>query len=391
MSEIKTEDVYIPLGGRPSSGFLTDEMVLQMGPQHPSTHGVLRLECITDGEIMKKVTPYIGYLHRCFEKHCENEPWPAVIPYCDRMDYVASMGQSFSYVVTVEKIMEIEVPERAEYIRIITAELQRIASHLIAFGTYGLDMGAFTPFLWAFRERELILDMFEKICGARLLYNYMWIGGVSHDLYDGFVPECMQVLDLIEKKIIEEYNPILTYNKIFVERLADVGVLKPETAIDYGITGPALRGSGVDWDIRRDEPYSLYDRFDFDVILGKGEMGTMGDCWDRYYVRMFEMIESIKIIRQALQQLPDGEIMSEKIGKNVRVPVGKYYGRTEAPRGELGYYIISEKGKGPTRLKGRSPCFCNLSVIDDISRGYMLADLVAIIGSLDIVLGCVDR
>ena len=307
------------------------------------------------------------------------------------MDYIASMGQNFSYVLAAEKLIEIEVPERVQYLRVIVSELQRIASHLLSFGTYGMDAGAFTPFLWAFREREMILDMFEKLCGARLLYNYMWIGGVSHDLYDGFAKECMEFLDYFEKKVIEEYNPLLSYNKIFIERTANVGVMTADVAIDYGTSGPTLRGSGVDWDLRRDDPYSVYDKFDFEVIVGNGEMGTIGDCWDRYMVRIYEMIESVKIIRQALQLIPDGPVMHEKIGKVVRVPKGRVYVRTEAPRGELGFYLISEGGKGPERLKGRSPCFSNLSVLDKISRGYMLADLVVIISSIDIVLGCVDR
>ncbi len=391
MAEIKTEDIYIEPGQSPKTGFDTDDMVLQMGPQHPSTHGVLRCECVTDGEVIKKVTPHIGYLHRCFEKHAENESWKGVIPYTDRIDYVASMGQNFSYVLAAEKLIEIEVPERVQYLRVIVSELQRIASHLLSFGTYGMDAGAFTPFLWAFREREMILDMFEKLCGARLLYNYMWIGGVSHDLYDGFAKECMEFLDYFEKKVIEEYNPLLSYNKIFIERTANVGVMTADVAINYGTSGPTLRASGVDWDLRRDDPYSVYDKFDYEVIVGNGEMGTVGDCWDRYMVRIYEMIESVKIIRQALQLIPDGPIMHKKIGKVVRVPKGRLYVRTEAPRGELGYYLISEGGKGPARLKGRSPCFSNLSVLDEISRGYMLADLIVIISSIDIVLGCVDR
>ncbi len=390
MPEIKTEDVYIELGKQPKAGFDSDDLVLQMGPQHPSTHGVLRLECTTDGEIIKKVTPHIGYLHRCFEKYCEVMNWNQVVPYTDRMDYLASMHQNFSYVITVEKLMEIEIPERAEFLRVIAAELQRVASHLVSLGTYGNDVGAFTPFLFAFRDREYILDMFEKICGARLLYNYMWIGGVSHDIYDGFVKECMEFLDYFEPKIYEEYNPVLSFNKIFIERTADIGVMTGEVAVDYGVTGPTMRGSGVNFDIRRDDPYSIYDKFDYDVIVGKGEMGTTGDSWDRYYVRILEMIESIKIIRQALQQIPEGPIRAD-VGKVVRVPKGEVYGRTETARGELGYYLISEGKKGPARLKGRSPCFSNLCVIDEISRGHMLADLVAILASLDIVLGCIDR
>ncbi len=391
MPEIKTEDVYIELGRHPKAGFAAEDLILQMGPQHPSTHGVLRLECVTDGEIIKKAVPKIGYLHRCFDKHAENENWQQVIPYTDRIDYLASMNQNFSYAITVEKLMDIEIPERAEYIRVIVSELQRIASHLIAFGTYGLDMGAFTPFLYAFRDRETILDFFEKICGGRLLYNYIWIGGVSHDLYDGFKEECMKFLDYFEEKIHNEYNPLLSFNKIFIERTANVGIITPEQAIDYGLTGPCLRGSGIDWDLRRDDPYSIYDRFDFEVIVGKGEKGTVGDSWDRYMVRIWEMVESIRIIRQALQQIPEGDIISEKVGKVVKVPKGEVYGRTETPRGELGFYLISEGGKGPARLKSRSPCFSNLCVIEEMSQGYMLADLVAILASIDIVLGCIDR
>ncbi|MFC1556116.1 NADH-quinone oxidoreductase subunit D [candidate division KSB1 bacterium] len=390
MPEIKTDDIYIELGRHPKAGFATDDLVLQMGPQHPSTHGVLRLECVTDGEIVRKVIPHIGYLHRCFEKYAENESWGQIVPYTDRMDYLASMHQNFSYCITVEKLMDIEIPERADYLRVIVSELQRIASHLVAFGTFGNDLGAFTPFLYAFRDREYILDMFEKICGARLLYNYIWIGGVSSDIYDGFEKECMEFLDYFEPKVYEEYNPVLTFNKIFVERCADVGVLSAEKAIDYGVTGPCLRGSGVDFDLRRDDPYSIYDRFDYDIIIGKGEMGTVGDVWDRYWVRIAEMIESVKIIRQAIQQMPAGPHRAD-VGKVIRVPKGEVYGRTETARGELGYYLISEGKKGPARLKGRSPCFSNLCVIDEISRGYMVADLIAILGSLDIVLGCIDR
>jgi len=390
MADVKSEDIFIELGMKPKAGFPSDEMVLQMGPQHPSTHGVLRLECTTDGEIVKKIVPHIGYLHRCFEKHAEKSNWVQVVPYTDRMDYLASMHQNFSYCITVEKLMDIEIPERAEYCRVIAAELQRIASHLVALGTFGNDVGAFTPFLFMFRDREYILDMFEKICGARLLYNHIWIGGVSHDLYDGFVKECMEFLDYFEPKIYEEYNPILTNNKIFIERTANVGVIKPETAIDYGLSGPTLRGSGVNFDLRRNDPYSIYDRFDFDVVTGKGEMGTVGDSWDRYWIRIQEMVESVKIIRQALQQLPDGPVRAD-LGKVIRVPKGEAYGRTETARGELGYYLINTGGKGPARLKARSPCFSNLCIIDEVSRGYMIADVIVILASLDIVLGCIDR
>lgn len=377
------------LDSDPDSKIKTEEMILNMGPQHPSTHGVLRVVLKTDGEIVLDAIPYIGYLHRCFEKHAENVTWPQVIPFTDRMDYLASMNNNFGYVVGVEKMMGLEVNDRVEHLRVITAELNRIASHLIALGTYGLDIGAFTPFLYVFREREHILDLFEEICGARLLYNYMWVGGVSHDAPEGWLQKVQEFCDYFDPKI-KEYNDILTYNKIFIERTANVGTLPEDVAISYGCTGPTLRASGIDWDLRKNDTYSIYDKFDFNTVVGKGEMGTVGDCWDRYWVRVVEMQESIKIIRQALKSIPDGDV-KEKIPKMVKVPEGEIYMRTETPRGELGYYIKSTGGKIADRIKVRSPAFCNLSVLPAISRGVMVGDIVAIIGSLDIVLGEIDR
>ena len=366
-----------------------DLMTLNIGPQHPSTHGVLRLKVKTDGEIISEVEPIIGYLHRCFEKHCENVTYDQVIPYTDRGDYIASMNNNFGYAVTIEALMEIKVPERVEYIRIIVAELNRIASHLLALGTYGLDVGAFTPFLYMFRDRERILDLFETLCGARLLYNYIWVGGLSHDLPRDFVESVFSFLDYFEPKI-EEYNELLTYNKIFIERTADIGVLPPEVAISFGVTGPNLRGSGVKWDIRKDDPYSIYDKFDYDIPIGAGEMGTVGDCWDRYYVRMVEMKESAKIIRQALKGLPAGDV-HQALPKKIRPPKGSIYKRTESPRGDLAYYIVSDGSPIPYRLKMRSPAFTALSVLGEISQGWMMSDVIAILGSLDIVLGEIDR
>jgi NADH-quinone oxidoreductase subunit D len=285
--------------------------------------------------------------------------------------------------------MGIEVNERVEYLRIITAELNRIASHLIALGTFGLDMGAFTPFLYVFREREHILDLFEEICGARLLYNYMWIGGLSHDAPDGWTQKVLDFCDYFEPKV-KDYNNLLSYNKIFIKRCANVGILPPEVGISYGVSGPCLRGSGVNFDLRKDEPYSLYERFDFNTVVGEGAKGTVGDTWDRYWVRVEEMLESIKIIRQAAKDLPDGDV-KEKIPKMVKVPKGEIYVRTETPRGELGYFIVSEGDKIPYRVKVRSPAFCNLSVLQAIAPGVMIADFVAILGSLDIVLGEIDK
>jgi NADH-quinone oxidoreductase subunit D len=369
----------------------TEEMVINMGPQHPSTHGVLRVELVLDGEIVVDAIPHIGYLHRCFEKHSESmNDYQQVIPYVDRMDYVAAMSNEFGYAVAMERMLGIEVPERVEYIRVIMAELQRIASHLVAVGTYGLDIGAFTPFLHCFRDRERILDIFEAACGARLLYNYIWIGGLSHDVPSDFADKVRDFVNYFPPKI-KEYNDLLSFNKIFIDRTADVGVLPPEVALNYGASGPVLRGSGVDWDLRRDDPYSIYDRFDYNVVVGKGEMGTVGDCWDRYMVRVREMEESIRIISQAVEQLPgDGDVKSA-IPKRIRPPEGEIYARTETPRGELGYYIVSDGSSSPYRVKGRSPCFVNLSVLPAISRGAMIADMVAIVGSIDIVLGEIDR
>ncbi|UCH10497.1 MAG: NADH-quinone oxidoreductase subunit D, partial [Fidelibacterota bacterium] len=281
-------------------------------------------------------------------------------------------------------------PERVEYIRVIMAELQRIASHLMAVGAHGLDAGGITPITYTFRDRERILDLFEYTCGARLLYNYIWIGGVSHDLPPNFVQYAHEFLDYFEPKITE-YNRLLTYNKIFIERTGDIGVLTPEVAISYGASGPVLRGSGVQWDLRRDDAYSIYDRFDFEVPVGQGEMGTVGDSWDRYFVRVREMEESVKIIRQALDQLPEEGDVHAAVPKKIRPPEGSIYFRGENPRGELGYYIISDGSPKPYRLKMRSPAFVNLSLISEIATGWMIADIIAILGSLDIVLGEIDR
>ncbi len=368
----------------------TEHMVVNMGPQHPSTHGVLRLKVKTDGEIVSDVYPVIGYLHRCFEKHAENLTYDQVIPFTDRCDYLASMNMNFGYVVAVEELMELKVPERVEYIRVIMGELNRIASHLLALGVYGLDIGAFTPFLYMFRDRERILDIFELTCGARLLYNYMWVGGVSHDLPENFNTILNDFLDYFEPKI-KEYNDLLTFNKIFIERTADVGVLPQDVAISYGVSGPNLRASGFSWDVRKDEPYSVYEKIEFETPLGDGRMGTIGDCWDRYWVRMCEMEESCKILRQALEQMPKTGDVHSAIPKKIRPPKGSIYRRTESPRGDLGYYIVSDGSPVPFRLKMRSPAFTSLSVLGELSQGWMLSDVIAILGSLDIVLGEIDR
>jgi NADH-quinone oxidoreductase subunit D len=368
----------------------TDEMLVNMGPQHPSTHGVLRVVVRTDGEIVRNAIPHIGYLHRCKEKCAEALTYPQFIPYTDRMDYVAAMSNNFAFCWAVEKLGGYETTERAEHIRVIVNELQRIASHLVAFGTYGLDLGAFTPFLYAFRERETILDIFERLCGARLTYSYGRIGGVMRDFDAESVRMTREFLDDLDGKW-EEYNRLLTENEIFIKRTANVGVIPADLAIGYALSGPMLRGSGVRFDIRKAEPYSIYDRFEFDVPVGEGKMGTVGDCWDRYWVRMAEMKESARIIRQALAALPDGPYLNPKIGKLIKPAAGEVYFRAENPRGELAFYIVSVGDKKPFRCRVRGPSFCNLSVLGAVAKNCLIADVVAIIGSIDIVLGECDR
>ncbi len=390
---IPTPYVTKPGAIRTSTGktIRTDEMIINMGPQHPSTHGVLRLEIVVDGEIVVDVIPHIGYLHRCFEKHAEHMTnYQQVIPYCDRMDYLASMNNDWGFALAVERMMKIEVPPRVEYLRVIMAELQRIASHLVAVGTFGIDMGAFTPFLWTFRDREKILDLFEMTCGARLLYNYIWVGGLSHDVPPGFVEKAKEFCTYFMPKL-KEFNDVLTYNEIFVRRTANVGVLPADVAVNFACSGPMLRGSGVSFDLRRDDPYGVYDKFEWDVQVGKGEFGKVGDVWDRFIVKVREMEQSVKIIEQALASLPEGNVQAA-IPKRIRPDAGaEAYVRTESPRGELGFYVVSDGTASPFRVKARGPAFVNLSVLPEISRGSMIADLVAIVGSADIVLGEVDR
>jgi NADH-quinone oxidoreductase subunit D len=364
-------------------------MTLNMGPQHPATHGVLRLELKTDGEVVAEAIPHIGYLHRCFEKHAENVEYPGVIPFTDRLDYVAAMNQELGYVLAVEKLMGIQVNNRVRCIRIIMAELNRIASHLLAAGTYGLDMGSFTPFLHCFRDREKILDFFEETCGARLLYNYNWVGGLMFDLPPGLEAKIIDFLDYFEP-LVDDLNRLLSFNHIFVKRTANVGILPPDRAVFYGVTGPNLRGSGVKFDVRRDEPYLGYEEFDFEVPVGRGEFGPVGSCFDRYIVRIYEVKQSCKIIRQAIKKLTPGDVQ-EAVPKRVKPPAGEVYMRTECPRGELGYYIVSDGGTKPYRVKVKSPCFSTMSAFREISRGAMISDIVAIVGSIDIVLGEIDR
>lgn len=376
-----------------------EEMVLNMGPQHPSTHGVLRLELITDGEIVNEVIPHVGYLHRCFEKHAQSMSYQQTIPYTDRMDYLSSMNNSHAFVMGVERMLGIdkEIPKRVEYIRVLVCELNRIGSHLIALGTYGIDIGAFTPFLWCFRDREHIMGMLEWASGARMLYNYIWVGGLFYDLPVGFEERCKEFVDYFKPKMVE-LNKLLTNNQVFINRTANVGVLPLDVAINYGCSGPMLRGSGLKWDLRRVDGYSVYPELDFEIPVGKGEMGTVGDCWDRFKVRIDEIGESIKMIEQCVERLqkelkrtPDFDPRG-KLPRKIIPKAQDYYMRAENPKGELGFYYIADgKTEIPNRIKARGPSFNNLSVLPAISKGVMIADLVAIIGSIDIVLGELDR
>ncbi|WP_419803502.1 NADH-quinone oxidoreductase subunit D [Mucilaginibacter sp.] len=376
-----------------------EELVLNMGPQHPSTHGVLRLELITDGEIVNEVIPHLGYLHRCFEKHAQSMSYQQTIPFTDRLDYLASMNNSHAFVMGVERMLGIdkEIPKRVEYIRVLVCELNRIGAHLIALGTYGIDIGAFTPFLWCFRDREHIMGLLEWASGARMLYNYIWVGGLFYDLPVGFEERCQEFVEYFKPKMTE-LNELLTNNQIFINRTANVGVLPLDVAINYGCSGPMLRGSGLKWDLRRVDGYSAYPELDFEIPVGKGEMGTLGDCWDRFKVRIDEIGESLKMIEQCIERLqkelkrtldfdPRGKLPRKIIPK-----AQDYYMRAENPKGELGFYYQADgKTEIPKRIKARGPSFNNLSVLPAISKGVMIADLVAIIGSIDIVLGEVDR
>jgi NADH-quinone oxidoreductase subunit D len=367
----------------------SEEMLVNMGPQHPSTHGVLRVVLRTDGEMVLEATPHIGYLHRCKEKIGENLPYIQYIGYTDRMDYLSAMNNNHAWSMAVEKLAGIEVPPRAEYIRVMAAELGRIASHLVSFGTYGLDMGAFAPFLYAFREREYVLDLFEQLCGARLTLSYINIGGVTWDLPPHFLEKLGEFLDYFEPKI-DEYNDLLSFNHIFVKRTANIGIVSRELAIGYALSGPMIRGSGIPLDLRRDRPYSVYDQLEFDVCVGQGLKGTVGDCWDRYWVKMQEMKQCVRILRQCIKRMPQGPFRA-KVPRTFKIAPGEVYAEYENPRGHLGFYIESQGGVIPYRVKVRGPSFVNLAVLPELCRNVLLADVPAIIGSIDIVMGEVDR
>jgi NADH-quinone oxidoreductase subunit D len=363
----------------------TETFMVNAGPQHPSTHGVFRMRFTLDGEVIQDVEPIFGYLHRGIEKMAEGLTYTQDIVFTDRLDYLASMTNNQAYVIAVEKLAGIQVPERAEYLRVIMAELMRISSHLMAVGFLLNDLGAFlTPLLYMYREREKILDLFDMVCGQRLTYNYMRIGGVSQDIPEEFLPSLQKYIDSLAR-FIAEYDQLLATNEILLVRTINVGILAKESAINYSTVGPVLRGSGVKWDIRKADPYSIYDRFQFEIPTG-----TKGDVYDRYRVRIEEMRESSSIIKQAMQQLPQGEIMA-KVPRVLRPPKGEAYGHIEGPKGELGFYLISDGSTNPYRLHIRAPSLINLTPLREMLIGVKIADAMAIFGSIDTCIGEVDR
>ncbi|MCH7685329.1 MAG: NADH-quinone oxidoreductase subunit D [Planctomycetes bacterium] len=396
----------------------TDEMLVNMGPQHPSTHGVLRLLLRTDGEVVHEVTPHIGYLHRCAEKIGENLSPPQWIPYTDRMDYLAGMNMNLGFSLAVEKLVGMELPEKAMTLRVIIAELNRIASHLVGMGAYGLDLGSFSPFLYAFREREIILDLFEEVCGARLTYSYLTIGGATHDLPAeieippglalltqqkmdtklSWIDATLMFLDWLEPRI-QEYHTLLTRNQIFIKRTAGIGVLSREMAISYGCTGPVLRGSGVDHDLRRDgDPIytRMYEGYDYEIPVAPFEDAppevVLGDNWCRFYVRMREVVQSISLVRQSIERYGTAEGTHRLPFKlSQKLPTDECYLETECPRGQMGFYLVATGNAEPFRARAKSSCFCNLSVTAPLCVGTLIGDIPAIVGSLDIVMGEIDR
>jgi len=376
-----------------------EEMILNLGPQHPSTHGVLRLEVLLEGEIVREVVPHIGYLHRCFEKHAENLPYNQIIPFVDRCDYVTAMNNEHIYAMGVEQMLGIadQIPKRVEYIRVLVSELNRIASHLIAIGTYGMDIGSFTPFFWIMRDREHILRLLEWASGARLLYNYIWVGGLYYDLPIGFEERCREFVRYFKPKL-SELEVVLIENKIFVDRTANVGVLPLDLAINCGVTGPMLRASGLRFDLRKVDGYSVYPELNFTVPVGEGKMGTVGDCWDRTWVRLEEIYQSLSLVEQCIERLLSDHKRTRDfdpqavVPKKIRPARQDHYVRGEMPKGELGFFFRADgRSDVPFRCKCRSASFVNLSVLPEIARGVLVADLIAILGSIDIVLGEVDR
>jgi len=360
------------------------ELELNMGPQHPSTHGVLRLLLTLDSEVILKAQPHIGYLHRSFEKFAEGMTYTQFLPYTDRLDYVSAITNEFGYCLAAEKLAGIEVPRRAQYLRVIAAELQRIASHLLFVATFGNDLAAVTVFLYGFRDRERVIDILDSLSGQRLTYHYLRLGGVMADAVPGLD---RKVLDLVDYLIprLDELDELFTNNVIFRRRTENVGILTAEQALDFGVSGPNLRGSGVAWDVRKADPYSSYQDFEFDVPTGR-----QGDCFDRYAVRIEEMRQSLRILKQAVEGLPEGEIRT-KVSRNLKPPAGEAYAHVEGARGDVGFFLISDGSTNPYRLKIRGPSFIHTMALETILKGWKIADVIAVLGSIDIVLGEVDR
>ena len=392
-----------------SADMATKELTLHLGPQHPSSHGVLHLVIKLQGERVTDCQPEIGYLHRGTEKIAENLLYHQFVPYTDRLDYMCAMSNNLAYVMAVEKLLGMEIPERAKYIRVIAAELSRIAGHLMGIGAWAVDLGAMTILLYAIREREIVLDIFEQVCGGRLTPTYMRVGGVRHDFTDEVKQSCRELVKMLPGKL-DEYETILTGNRIWLDRNKGVGRISADQAINLGLSGPALRASGVKWDIRKDEPYLVYDRVDFDVPTGEN-----GDCFDRYMVRMVELRQSVRIIDQCLRDMPDGPFAAENteivppakkdvytnmenlihhfkyVSSGFKAPKGEIYSAIEAPKGELGVYIVGDGTERPYRLKLRVPSFMNLQGLNDMVRGSYLADVIAVLSSLDPVFGECDK
>jgi len=364
----------------------TEQFCLNIGPAHPSTHGVFRMKATLDGEVVVGLDPVFGYLHRGVEKLAEQRTYTGSIPLTDRLDYLSSMSNNLGYCLAVEKLSGIEVPERADYLRVIMAELQRIASHLIAAGALLNDCGAWmTAILYMLREREKILDLFEMTCGQRLTYNYMRPGGVAQDVPAEFMPTLQKFLASMPR-YLKEYEQLLVENEIFLARTKGVGILPKDLAINSSASGPVLRASGVKWDIRKNDPYSIYDRFDFDIPTGQ-----IGDCFDRFWVRILEIQQSLRILEQAVQQIPtEGEVAS-KVPALIRPPVGEVYTRIEAPKGELGFFLVSDNSIAPYRCHIHGPSLLNLTALREMTLGWKIADLIAIFGSIDICMAEVDR
>jgi NADH-quinone oxidoreductase subunit D len=363
----------------------TEPFVLNFGPVHPSTHGVYRMRATLDGEVILDIEPIFGYLHRGIEKLAEERTYTGFIPLTDRLDYISPMSNNLGYCLTVEKLAGVKVPERAEYLRVIMAELQRLANHCIAVGSFINDCGAFyTPFLYMFWEREKIVDLFDMVAGQRLLYNYMRIGGVSQDIPDEFLPALQKFMGTMPK-MVEEWERLLKQNEILLARTKGIGILPRETAINCGISGPVARASGIKRDLRKADPYSIYDRFEFDIPVGE-----VGDCYDRYRVRVEEMRQSLRIIKQAIKDIPTGPVKAD-VPHLIRPPAGEIYAHIEAPKGELGFYIVSDNSIAPYRCHVRPTSLINLTALREMVKGWKVADLIVIFGSIDITMGEVDR